>query len=142
MAEISDTAMYVAAAALVLPKIIDLGFTLFKGSLNRNIETADRAQAEAKKAVAELDEKFDALDRKLERFETTHTGEKAALNTSLGSIDGRLSALDNRITMQGKHYEDKIVEGFKKLEIDLNRKLTQVVSETQRETQRSNKGRR
>lgn len=118
MADVSDTALYVAAGAFVVPKMADLLVGFFKGSVTRNIEAADRAQEK-------LEEKVERLGSEVQRLSSAHDSHQAAL----GSIDGRLLALDRRIAEQGKAYEEKIENGFKKLEVELNRRMAQMVGE-------------
>lgn len=136
MAEISDGAIYVVAGSLIVPKLVDLVMAMFKGSLARNIEAADKAQAKAQKDVEELGKKVEYLDRKLERLADNHTTQKDATNQFQGEVRGRLEALDARIAGQGKAYEEKISEGFKKVEIELNRKLAQMMADLERERDR------
>jgi hypothetical protein len=122
LADVTDTAIYVAVGAYAVPKMADLALSFFKGSVTRNIEAADKAQ---EAVVADVKR----LDRELLLLKGAHDAHKEAVNTALGSIDGRLLSLDKRIAEQGKSYEEKIETGFKKLEIEVNRKLAQVVAE-------------
>lgn len=128
MADISDTALYVAAAAFIAPKAVDLLTSLFKGSVARNIEAADKAAAKTETKVESLEKQIDALDRTVLQLKSDVDNHKTAMTAALGSIDGRLIALDNRVAAQGRSYEEKIAEGFKRLEVELNRKLVQVVN--------------
>ena len=123
--EVSETAIYVLGGALALPQLVNMLASFFKGSVARNIETADKAQAK-------IEHEVEQLQRDMVRLQAEHMAHKDSTASALGSIDGRLIALDRRVAEQGKAYEEKIETGFKKLEIELNRKLAQVTSELSR----------
>lgn len=127
--EISETTAIVGAGVLLLPKLIEMGVTFVKWSVGRNVAAVDEEKKSAASAAGKLSERVDKLDRELLQLQAAHSSHKDAMNTAMGSIDGRLIALDNRVAAQGKAYEVRIDEGFRKLEIELNRKLAQVVAE-------------
>ena len=132
MADISSTELFVAAGIVIAPHVAGLVKDFFKGSVSRNVETADKAFEELKSDLREQDHRMHEVERRLERLDTSHDSHKSNMATALAQIDSRLQGLDHRIAEQGKAYEEKIVEGFKRIEIELNRKLAQVVSEPSR----------
>jgi chromosome segregation ATPase len=128
-AGLSETAIYVVAGAYLVPKMADLVVGFFKGSVTRNINAADKAQEKATGDLEALKVKITEVVHSVERLEDRHTTHKDTMTSALGQIEGRLQALDTRIASQGAKYEEKIEDGFKKLEIELNRKLAQFVGE-------------
>lgn len=132
MADISESTVFIAVGMFVLPRAIDAVIGAFKFSAKRNVDNEDKAREKAEHDFQQLRDKVDKLDRDVVSLTASHTMHKDSMNTALGSIDGRLSSLDNRIAGQGKAYEEKISEGFKRLEIELNRKLAQVVGDRRR----------
>jgi hypothetical protein len=128
MADISESTVFIAVGMFVLPRAIDAIIGAFKFSAKRNVENEDKAKEKAETEFHQLRDKVDKLDRDMVSLTASHASHKDLMNSALGSIDGRLIALDNRVASQGKAYEERIAEGFKRLEIELNRKLAQVVT--------------
>lgn len=129
MAELSDTTIFLAAGALLLPKLIDGAVGFARWSAHRNVESADKEKDKAEQEFDKLRELVSELGSDMIKVSAAHSAHKDMMTSALGGIDGRLVALDNRIAMQGKAYEERITEGFRKLEIELNRKLAQVLTD-------------
>ena len=136
MADISETTVFIATGMFLLPRLIDATIGAFRWSAQRNVETADKAKEKAEKEFDELVEDVGRLDRDVVQLTAAHNAHKDSVNTALGSIDGRLVALDNRVAAQGKAYEERIAEGFKRLEIELNRKLAQMANDVEKRGRR------
>ena len=132
---ISDTSIYVVGGALVLPRVIDLLTSLFKGSVNRNVEHEDTVKAELKSDVEALEQAHTSFKLDLQRVTLEHANHRESLAESLGNIKGQLERLDKRIS-----------ESNKELAIELNRKVASTlgteIPELVRQAVMAMKGRR
>lgn len=126
--DLPESAVYGGLAVLALPKVIDL----LKWSLGRNLSHEDAAKASATAELKRLSDSLAVLDRAVASLQAAQDAHKTDHTRALGTIEGRLHQLDTRIAEQGKVYKEEIAEGFKRVEIELNRKLAQVVAPRRR----------
>ncbi len=89
MAEISDTTLYIAAGAVLLPKLVEMAFGAVKWSAARNVKNADDAQEAVKEELKALSDRVDKNERAVDRLTASHDSHKESMNTAMGSIDGR-----------------------------------------------------
>lgn len=128
MSDISDTSVYVMAAAMLAPKVIDLAKDLFKGSVKRNIDTADKADDKRDERLEKLEGNFRTLETQLNNLTTAHEFHKDSISRELGNITGQLTRLDVRVAESNKESERRFKDMLQDAVVDLNRKLTTLLT--------------
>lgn len=130
--DINETTVFLALGVYMLPKLIDMGLGFTKWSAKRNVEKADKEEEKKENELEKVKDDMQRLDREVLKLTSAHESHKEMVSTALGGIDGRLVQLDARVAEAGKINAERIDEGFKRLEIELNRRLAQLVSELTR----------
>lgn len=128
MSDISDSSLYVVAAALLVPKLVDLGKDLFTGSVKRNIDTADKADVKRDDKLEKLEGKVNTLETQLNNLSTAHEFHKDSISRELGNITGQITRLDVRVAESNKETERRFREALQDAVVDLNRKLTTLLT--------------
>lgn len=128
MSDISDTSLYVVAGSLLVPKAIELVTSFFKGSVKRNIDTADKEDEKRDKKLEDVEKKLTDHELKLRELDTSHVNHKDSIAKELGNIIGQLTRLDVRVAESNKESERRFKEMLSDAVIDLNRKLTTLLT--------------
>lgn len=123
-----NIALYIAALVIVGPKLLDLGMSLFKGSVKRNVETADKADDKRDDRLDEHDELLQQHTLKLSELKQDHDNHKDRIGGELGNINGRLTALDTRISESNSANEKRFRDALSETTIEMNRRMTQILT--------------
>src|ERR1051326_5722926 len=114
----------IAALIVGVPLAVRLGADAVKWLMHRTVETEDKAKAALSDKVENLERDYNNLRREFDLLKQAHDTHRSSLVEQLGSIGGRISALDERIAKSGEHYQARLKESISELNVDLNRKLT------------------
>lgn len=114
MVENTELVLYIGGGLWAFKEFV---VPLVKGSFGRNLQQVD-----------EHTKKVDALLEEHSKSIADLKGEQKSLLVTLGSIDGKLSGLDNRIAKQGEFHDQKLGDALANLATEFNRKLASTLN--------------